>query len=442
MRLRVEQDKVIIFSYFVGAILAGSALLVLPVSWEGETGLSYLDALFTATSAVCVTGLVAVDTAGFSAFGQVVIMLLIQCGGLGIVAFAMVYVAMPRRRVSLAQRGIIQDLYARGVEVDPRRITRNIVLATFAIEALFGFALFLRFRAMGMVRPGFTAMFHAVSAFCNAGFSIFPNGLDGFAGDWVVNLVVIALVVLGGLGFTVLQDMAGVYMRRRRRLGYHSRVVLSMTGMLILLGAAAFYALEYDGAYAGMSVPGKLLAALFQSVSPRTAGFETVPQASLGLPSLVVVMMLMFTGGSPGSTAGGVKTTTVFAALLVALRGHDDHGAVEFRGGELPASTMVRALAILARAIVIIAAATVALLVLEAGNPLASLAGCLFEAVSALGTVGLTLGLTPTLGMAGKVLVMVVMFVGRVGLFAMAATRPPDAEERFVDYPREAIMLG
>lgn len=415
-------------------------MLSLPWAWTGPGRLHVLDALFTATSAVCVTGLIVVDTARFSLSGQMIILLLIQFGGLGIVTFATLYVALPRRRVSLVNRGIIKDMFIDEVESNPRVIIRSILLVTLSIEFLGFLVLRHRFKVLNVDGYSFAAAFHTISAFCNAGFSTFPDSLARFSGDWTVNLMVIALIVAGGLGFVVHQDIGRVFMRTKRRLSYHSSLVLAMTGVLLLVGLAAFYLLEYDGAYATMAVPQKLLAAFFQSVTPRTAGFETVAQASLSLASMTLVMFLMFTGGSPGSTAGGVKTTTMFMAFASAFRGHEEDGTIVYRGGALSPGTVAKAFSVLAKAFIIVAIGFVSLLALEGRN--ASFGDLLFEVISAFGTVGLSRGVTAGLGPASKVLIIAMMFIGRVGLFAMAISRDSGRVERFAEFPHESLLIG
>jgi len=440
MKLSISSDKFNILAYFISVILAGAVLLSLPAAWSGEGGLGPLDSLFTATSAVCVTGLIVVDTAGFSLFGQVVIILLIQFGGLGIVAFATLYVALPRRKVSLVNRGIIKEMYMDEVESNPRHIVFNIVAVTLGVEAI-GFAILLaHFKSIGVDGAVFSAAFHAISAFCNAGFSTFSDSLNRFAGDWVVNLVVMALIVSGGIGFVVMQDVGRVFMRSKRRLSYHSRITLSITATLIAFGAALYYALERDGAFSGMGLGEGLLAALFESVTTRTAGFDTVPQSAFGPASAVLTIFLMFTGGSPGSTAGGVKTTTIFMAFAAAFRGAEDDGSISYRGGALSTTSVSRAFSILARAILIVGACLLTLLALEGSR--FAFVDLFFEVVSAFGTVGLSRGVTAGLGSWGKLVIIAAMFMGRVGVFAMAVSRSSDSVERFAAYPRENLLLG
>lgn len=440
MRYRISFDKITIVSYFVSVILIGTVLLSLPFSWNGTGSLSGLDAFFTATSAVCVTGLAVVDTALFTRFGQVVLMLLIQFGGLGIVSFATLYVALPRKRVSLVNSGIIKEMYVDEVNSDPRSIVRTIVLTTVSFEFLGFIALATRFSMDGVPGDSFQAAFLAVSAFCNAGFSPFSDSLGAFRNDPIVNAVIMALIVAGGIGFVVMQDLGRVFMRRKRRLTYHTKIVLITTAILILIGGVSFLVLEAEGAYGDVSWPEKALSAVFQSVTTRTAGFDTVPQSSLSLASLVLVVALMFTGGSPGSTAGGVKTTTIFIAFAAAFRGHEDDGSIMYRGGSLSAGSVAKAFSVIAKAMVTIAASLMVVLVIEHGRM--DFGDLLFEVVSAFGTVGLSRGVTASLLPASKVVVIATMFIGRVGLFAMAISRPLDRVERFAEYPHESLLLG
>jgi len=440
MRYRISSDKISIFSYFISVIVLGSVLLSLPAAWSGEGRLSYLDALFTSTSAVCVTGLIVVDTAQFTRIGQTIILLLIQFGGLGIVTFATLFVALPRQKVSLVNRGIIKEMYIDEVDYNPRSIIRNILLTTLFIEFIGFIVIRWRIKSLGLREYDFIALFHAVSAFCNAGFSTFSDSLNRFVGDWVINAAIISLIVLGGLGFVVMQDVGRVFMRRKRRFSYHTKVVLMMTGVLLFVGMALFYMIEYEGAYADLDIPGKFLAALFQSVTTRTAGFDTVPQAYLGLPSMAVAIALMFIGGSPGSTAGGVKTTTIFMAILSAFKGQEDDGSTVYNGGTISSLSSVKAFSIFSKAIFIIGSGFLTLLALEGGR--FAFEDLFFEIMSAFGTVGLSRGVTSSLCSLSKVVVIATMFIGRVGLFAMAITRSSDRVERFAEYPHENLLLG
>jgi trk system potassium uptake protein len=445
MHFRLTTDKLIILVYFTGLILLGSGLLVLPGVWLGPQPFSYIDALFTSTSAVCVTGLITVDTALYSVFGQTVIALMIQFGGLGIITFATIYIAIPRRKISLMNRGMIKDLYMDEVESNPKTIVKHILTITLFFETLGGVVLFFRFRKVGTPRPAFDAAFHAVSAFCNAGFSTFSDSLEKYVLDPWVNLTILFLLISGGIGFLVLQDIGKVIVGRKRRLSDHSRIALYVTAVLLLVGTAFFYVAEYDSAYAGLPVMGKLMAALFQSATPRTAGFDTIPQGALSASSLLVVMILMFIGGSPGSTAGGVKTTTLFVAASAAFRKSDMRGGLQVKGRSISPQLALKSFSVLGKAFIIVILSTVCLLVTEADGLAmgkVSFMELVFESISAFGTVGLSLGATLKIGTISKLILILTMFAGRVGLFTMSLPVQKAHVDRFTGYPEANLMIG
>lgn len=445
MKVRLAADKLIILGYFTGLILLGSFTLSLPEAWTGDGRLSYLDALFTSTSAVCVTGLITVDTSQYSVFGQTVIALLIQAGGLGIITFATIYIAIPRRKVSFVNRRMIKDLYMDEVEANPKTIVRHILGVTLSFEAAGAAVLYLRFRSAGVGDPGFAAAFHAVSAFCNAGFSTFSDNLEGFVLDPWVSLTIVFLLVSGGIGFLVLQDIGKVARGKKRRLSDHSRIALFVTGALLLIGTVIFFVFERDRAYSGFSWAGKLLAAFFQSATPRTAGFDTVAQGVLSASSIFFVMFLMFIGGSPGSTAGGVKTTTFFVAVSAAFRKVDLQGGLQVRGRTVSSGLALRSFGVLGKAFSIVLLSALCLLVAEADSLAAgrlSFLELVFESISAFATVGLSLGATMKIGAVSKAVLILTMFAGRVGLFTMSLPARKARVDRFTGYPEANLMIG
>jgi trk system potassium uptake protein len=441
MKIRIGRDKIFLLGYFIGIILLGSLLLFLPAAWKGAGRLRYIDALFTSTSAVCVTGLTTVDTALYTRFGQVIIMCLIQMGGLGLITFATLYIALPRRRISIVSRGLISDYSLSEVEYQPKRIIRSILALTFAIEGVGMLLLNMRFRRLGL--PFFVSAFHAVSAFCNAGFSTFSDNLEGFVFDPVVNFTVMALIVSGGIGFIVIRDLGKTLTRERNHLSYHSVVVLRTTGALILAGAAAIFILEYDTALKGMSLGQKIMASLFASITPRTAGFDTIVPNKFGTGSVLVTMLLMFIGASPASTGGGVKTTTFFILVMTALRYREGADSVEFRGRAITGHTVFKAVGVVVKGILIVITAVILVEVFEQtrGNPLPSI-DVLYEVISSFGTVGLSLGITPGLGDASKTILILTMFVGRVGLFAMALPKTGRQIGGYATLPGAELMIG
>lgn len=444
MKRGQSSDAWYLLAFFAAAILSGALLLLLPVSWAGKAGtpdaVRPVDALFLSTSAVCVTGLSTVDVAAFSRFGQLVILALIQVGGLGIVSFTSLLLILPGGRLPFRRVQTIRGFSVDGVEYDPKRIIRTILASTAVFEAAGALALFPQFRAAGEGDAAFLAVFHSISAFCNAGLSPLPTSLEAYSGKPLLLAVIAALIVTGGIGFIVLQDLGRRALGRRRTLNYHSRLVLGATAVLILGGAAAFWLLERRHAYAGMGPADQIANALFQAVTPRTAGFDSVSQAALRQPSRYLTILLMFIGGCPGSIAGGVKVSTAFLVLLALFRRADDHGDLNVFRRRIPAQTAASATSYCNKALILLVAAVGALSVAEQVHG-ADLEKIIFEAVSAFGTVGLSLGITQSLTTAGKLVLIATMFAGRVGLVAIAfpAIAKPAAR---IAYRRADVLIG
>ncbi|MBN1771500.1 MAG: potassium transporter Trk [Deltaproteobacteria bacterium] len=427
---------------FLAVIVFGTLLLMLPAASTQLRGASVIDALFTATSATCVTGLTVVDTATFfTPFGWAVIAALIQVGGIGVMALSTLAAVVAGKQLGLAQSGAVAASMETTAPVDAVRIVRVVVIGTVVAEVIGGVILFESFRGdMEWSRALGYAAFHAISAFCNAGFALWTDNLVPFQGHAPVVLTVSFLVILGGLGFLVLAELwnwlASRRRRRRRILSLHARLVLGTTAVLLAAGMLVFALLEWQGAMAGMSVPEKLLNAFFNSVTPRTAGFNTVPMGDLSMAWVFVLIVLMFIGGSPGSTAGGIKTSTA-ATILLAVRAYmRGREAVEVGGRAVSAATVIRA-------VVLVALATAAcsigffLLVMTQDVPFHEL---FFETVSAFGTVGLSLGATAEVDSVGKLVLVGLMYVGRVGpltliLLLGSSVRDP------VRYPEEPVAL-
>jgi trk system potassium uptake protein TrkH len=423
--------------FFLVLILAGTLLLSLPAARTGGRALGVLDAAFTAASAACVAGLAVADTAAFSRFGMVVIMLLIQVGGLGIISFSSILLTIPGNRLGISKRAAIQSFYTDGIEYRPKRIVRNIIFFTAAIELAGAAALSLSFRAEGVTDWLFMGMFYSVSAFCNAGVSPLSDRLPAMLGGSPSLLAVISmLAILGGLGFIVLQDVLEVCLARKRRPSYHSRVVLALSGILVVAGAALFFIFERTGTLAGRGLTGSLAASFFQAVTPRSAGFEMLPQSALTLPSKFLTGLLMLVGGSPGSIAGGIKVTTVFAVAVLMLGQPDGRGDIRVFHHRLTAATLYRAVVYTLKALALLAACAGALALFEGRR---SFGEIVFEVVSAFGTVGLTLGITPSLSAGGKLVIIAAMFAGRVGLAALAF---PSTGRNDYAYPEGTVLLG
>lgn len=447
-----RSDAMYLLSFFMVIICIGTLLLSLPAAWPAGAPdhPPLVDRLFIATSAVCVTGLVTIDTADFSRFGQTVIVLLIQIGGLGIISFTSLLLIVPGRRLPFRRLGTIRGFSVDGVEFDPIKIVRNIVVFTLLIEAVGAVIIYLALpaevkgagEAAGAAAPGraFTAVFHAVSAFCNAGFSVFPDSLEGFSGNAPLLGIISFLIVTGGIGFIVLQDISRRLRGKRRALSYHSKLILVVTTVLVLSGAAGYLLLESGNTFADMGTGDKLMNALFQSITPRTAGFNAVTQASLRQSSKLLTIILMFIGGAPGSIAGGIKLSTAYLILVVMLRRPDERGEINIFKRRLSAGTINAAVMYFLKALLILVVAAGALSLIE-GPRGADSSQLLFEVVSAFGTVGLSLGYTAQLSSAGKLVIIATMFAGRVGLIALAFPGRIRRIAPFV-YPEADILLG
>jgi trk system potassium uptake protein TrkH len=401
-----------------------------------------IDALFTATSAVCVTGLIVKDTAThWSLFGKTIIMLLIQVGGLGIMTMTTLFAVLLGRQITLRGRIVAQEALGGAPKSGIARLVLVITLTTLLIEAIGASILFLRFLFaydFSFFSAAYHAVFHSISAFCNAGFSLYTTSLEQFHSDIFINSVIIILIVLGGLGFGVLIDLFNY--RSRRRLSLQSKVVLRTSFALVLLGAVVIFFLERSNPLTLATMPfvNQVKAALFQSVTPRTAGFNTVEIRALHQTSIFLIIILMWIGASPGSTGGGIKTTTFSTLLAGVLAGVKGKSDIELMNRRLPINLVWKALAVAAISTLLIFVVTSTLLATEG----MTLQDTLFEVVSAFGTVGLSTGITPKLTSIGRLLITLTMFVGRVGPFTLALALTEREKKLRLRYPEEAIIIG
>ncbi|WP_438317738.1 TrkH family potassium uptake protein [Candidatus Caldatribacterium sp. SIUC1] len=423
---------------FSALILIGTVLLLFPFSVASGNAIRFIDALFTATSAVCVTGLIVVDTGTFfSLWGQIVILVLIQFGGLGYMTVATLLALALRRRIEYRDRLAIRDSFSLDVPGGAVRFVLDVLRYVLWVEGVGFFLLSVAFlRHLPPTKALFSALFHSVSAFCNAGFSVFSDSLEGFALDPLVNLTVIGLIVVGGIGFVVIRE----FLEHRRLNSLHAKTVVTTTVALIALGTFFLLITESSNPTTLGAFPfwGKFMAALFQAVTPRTAGFSTVPIARLRPVSALLLMFLMFVGASPGGTGGGVKTTTL--ALLLALvrstlRGQEGVALFHRR---VARNAVRRALAAFCFGLGLVFCSTMLLFATEKGDPL----DLAFEAVSAFGTVGLSRGVTPNLSDLGKLGIIVTMFLGRVGIFtALVAMGVARERKELLVYPEERVLI-
>ncbi|KDR95533.1 trk system potassium uptake protein TrkH [Peptoclostridium litorale DSM 5388] len=427
---------------FAVTILIGALLLNLPAASKDGQSVGFINALFTSTSAVCVTGLVVVDTGTYwTDFGKIVILCLIQIGGVGFMSMATMFSMLIGKRISLRERMIIQEALNQNDLSGLVRLTRHILIGTFLIEAIGAILLSIVFiPEKGFVKGVAYGVFHSVSAFCNAGFDIVGNGrsLTPYVDNIIVNFTVMGLIILGGIGFTVIIDI--LKKGSIKRLSLHSKMVISMTTGLIVTGFALFFALEFNNpaTLGTLSIKGKVLGALFQSVTPRTAGFNTIDMDSMRDSSKFLTIVFMFIGGSPGSTAGGIKTSTLAVLILTVLTLVKGKEHVEAFKRRISYSVVNKALAVVGIGISLVIFMTMALTLTESFEFLK----IFFETVSAFGTVGLSLGMTSSLSMTGKILISILMFSGRVGALTVLLALAGREKKTLTKYPEGRVIVG
>ncbi len=433
---------------FLGAIIIGTAFLSLPAASAGNRAVPFVDSLFTATSAVCVTGLIVRSTPhDWTPFGQVVILVLIQAGGLGIMALSVSVLMLLGGSLRVRQRTAMFQAMDATTMAGLRASLRYLVLVTLVCEAVGFLVLSARFALDGYdgSQAAWLGLFHSVSAWNNAGFSLWDESLMAYRSDLVVNLTISVLVITGGLGFVVLGQILSRVARGRRAWGpriswsIHTRLVLLVTASLLAAGTIAIFFVEFDQGLQGLEPGEKLLAAFFHAVSARTAGFNTVSIGDFSALGLFVLSVLMFIGASPGSTGGGIKTSTLAVMALTVRAMLRNREEVEVFRRRLPQAVVIRAMAIVVMAATSITLSLGLLLALEPDLPFE---GLLFEAISAFGTVGLTTGITPQLGVAARLVVILLMFLGRIGPLTMALAIGRQAVSGSVRYPEGRVVVG
>lgn len=441
---RFSPSQVLVFG-FMGVILFGSFLLTLPIS--ARTGhIRWLDALFTSTSAVCVTGLVVVDTGTtFSTFGQMVILSLIQIGGLGFMTMSTMMAILLGKRIGLKERLLIQESLGQSTLAGMVRIVRQILLVTLAVEALGGIILSIRLAfELPLGQAVYFGFFHSVSSFCNAGFDLFGmvhgpfSSITHYVKDAWVSLTIAGLIIIGGIGFPVIFEF--LYRETRKRISLHTRLALLVTVVLLILGTLAILLLEFNNpdTLFKLNGPQKILASLFQSVTPRTAGFNTLDYSKMRDSTLFLSIMLMFIGASPSSTGGGIKTVTfgvLMAAVFATIRGREDAELYERR---LPKEIVYKAFSLTVIALALVVIVTMLISIAEKF----SFIRILFEVVSGFGTVGLSTGLTPFLSDFSRILLILTMFAGRVGLLTIAVALTQRLQTGNVRFMEDRVMIG
>lgn len=423
-------------------ILFGSLLLTLPEATQNGLGLPFLNAVFTATSAVCVTGLVVVDTATtFTHFGQWVILFLIQVGGLGFMTFATLFAMIVGKKITIKERLLLKEALNQVSVEGIVRLTKSVLQISFAIEAVGALILTLRWHSdFGWSKALYYGVFHSISAFNNAGFDLFGHfsSLTAFVGDPIINITIMSLIICGGLGFVVLADL----LTPGKKFKLHTKVVLQVSGALIILGAVFILIMEFANpeTLGPLPIGTKVLASFFQAVSPRTAGFNTINIAGMYDTTLLTMIVLMFIGASSGSTGGGIKTTTFMAIVLSVLSTYRSEPHVSLDGRTIPKDVIQKAWVIATSAAILL----FFILSILSHTEKVDLMTVLFEVTSAFGTVGLSLGLTPHLTYVGKIAIIFTMFAGRVGPLTLAfvLSRKSNKQAGQIKYPDERIMIG
>ncbi|MNH77807.1 Ktr system potassium uptake protein B [compost metagenome] len=443
-RPRLSPPQILVLG-FAAIIMLGTVLLMLPISNTSGKPLEFINALFTSTSATCVTGLVVRDTGiDFTRFGQVVIMLLIQVGGLGFMTMATLFAMVFKRKISLKDRLLLQEAMNQNTMEGIVRLIRKVLTYSLLIELCAALVYSVRWAFdMPIGRAVYFGIFHAVSMFNNAGFDLFGEyrSLTLFVDDPVVNLVTMFLIVSGGIGFVVISDLTGFRNNRQKwKLSLHSKVVLSMTAALIVIGTLVIFVFEFTNSktLAPLGWGGKIWGSLFQSVTPRTAGANTLDIGALRQATQFFMIILMFIGASPGSTGGGIKTTTftiLVGAVLAMIRGREELVLFRYR---LAQERIHKAITVTMFALFLIIVVTMILSATED----ASFLSILFETTSAFGTVGLSMGLTAKLSVIGKVLISLTMFAGRLGLLTLAYALGPKKEKELYRHPEGKMIIG
>ena len=430
-----------VFLGFVIAIILGSLLLLIPKMTQSGK-ISYIDALFTSTSAVCVTGLIVQSTPTyFTDLGKIVILILIQIGGLGIMTVGSIFGLILGRKIHIRDKFYINTSFGSKQPFSASKFFIVIAGTTFTIEFI-GFIIMTLIFYFNHAFPFKTSMtfslFHTVSAFNNAGFSLFTNSFEMFSSDIPLNLILMALIVLGGIGFPVISEI--ITFRRIRHFSLHAKVVMTATAILILTGAIMFFILEFNNpeSIANVPLPTKILASFFQSVTARTAGFNTMKIGMLNPATIFALILLMFIGASPGGTGGGIKTTTFVAVAAGGLSSIRGRGGVTLFKRKLPSSVVNRALMVTIVAAMLVIISTIGILAFEKY----SLKEVLFEVVSAFGTVGLSTGITPQLSIASKTILILTMFIGRIGIITLSLAIAIRGIVNKIAYPEETITIG
>lgn len=442
-KIKLSPYILILLSFAIMMFL-GAFLLCLPLAQiSGKSG-NFLENLFTATSALCVTGLVVNDISiTYTIFGKIVILILIQLGGLGVLTVSSMVILSISRKMGYYTKKIVSEDINYNILTEIPRYLKNVSIVVFGIEFVGAVLLFFEFsKKMPFIQAVGYSIFHSVSAFCNAGFALFSNNMENYTGNILINFVITSLIILGGLGFAAILDVYNVIKKTRRKLSTSTHLAIVMTIFLICFGAVMTFMLEYSnkGTIGNLSLHDKLLSSYFQSVTLRTAGFQTVDLATLTTPTIIIYLFLMFIGASPGSTGGGLKTTTLGILLLGVMNAITGREDIEYRKRRLSWQIFNKACAILMLSLFYLFVMIIIMSIFDSSKGFLPL---LFELISAFGTVGLSMGLTAKLSIISKLIIILTMYIGRVGpLTIMYALSKKKYREGKYKYPEETILIG
>lgn len=442
-KIKLSPYILILLSFAIMMFL-GALLLCLPLAQiSGKSG-NFLENLFTATSALCVTGLVVNDISiTYTIFGKIVILILIQLGGLGVLTVSSMVILSISRKMGYYTKKIVSEDINYNILTEIPRYLKNVSIVVFGIEFVGAVLLFFEFsKKLPFIQAVGYSIFHSVSAFCNAGFALFSNNMENYTGNILINFVITSLIILGGLGFAAILDVYNVIKKTRRKLSTSTHLAIAMTIFLICFGAIMTFILEYSnkGTIGNLSLHDKLLSSYFQSVTLRTAGFQTVDLATLTTPTIIIYLFLMFIGASPGSTGGGLKTTTLGILLLGVMNAITGKEDIEYRRRRLSWQTFNKACAILMLSLFYLFVMIIIMSIFDSSKGFLPL---LFELISAFGTVGLSMGVTAKLSIISKLIIILTMYIGRVGpLTIMYALSKKKCREGKYKYPEETILIG
>lgn len=442
-KIKLSPYILILLSFAIMMFL-GAFLLCLPLAQiSGKSG-NFLENLFTATSALCVTGLVVNDISiTYTIFGKIVILILIQLGGLGVLTVSSMVILSISRKMGYYTKKIVSEDINYNILTEIPRYLKNVSIVVFGIEFVGAVLLFFEFsKKMPFIQAVGYSIFHSVSAFCNAGFALFSNNMENYTGNILINFVITSLIILGGLGFAAILDVYNVIKKTRRKLSTSTHLAIVMTIFLICFGAVMTFMLEYSnkGTIGSLNLHDKLLSSYFQSVTLRTAGFQTVDLAALTTPTIIIYLFLMFIGASPGSTGGGLKTTTLGILLLGVMNAITGREDIEYRKRRLSWQIFNKACAILMLSLFYLFVMIIIMSIFDSSKGFLPL---LFELISAFGTVGLSMGITAKLSIISKLIIILTMYIGRVGpLTIMYALSKKKCREGKYKYPEETILIG